>query len=119
MVNYDQLRAELLAFLEPDETIAQFLRRTHEEHVHTGKPGGRRAPLATPAAASQASHIPSRCAPAGLAVIDHNVAVRPGQVIEVVGPTQSGKTEVLMQVRAQSCRERRGALGGWLMVLPT
>jgi hypothetical protein len=36
MVNYEELHAELLAFLQPDETVADFLLRTHEEHVYTG-----------------------------------------------------------------------------------
>ena len=61
---------DLLRFVTPDETAAQFLARTTTE-----------------------------ACPTGLPVVDQNVQLRPGHVLEVVGPNLSGKSELLVHVR--------------------
>lgn len=75
---------ELLSFLRPDETAAELLARTY-----TGEP------LAT-----------------GVALIDREAPLRPGQVLELAGPPGSGKTDVLVQVRPDGVGWE-GHWGGW------
>ena len=60
----------LLEFLQPDESMRVFLARTFVEPLRTS-----------------------------IAFVD-NAAIRPGNVLEVVGASGSGKTELLMQVLA-------------------
>jgi hypothetical protein len=110
MGSYEQLEAELLAFLKPEETVADFLRRTHEEHVHTGGGCLVRSRRQRTAAAASTAAAPD----AGLHIIDQNVALRPGSVVEVVGPAQSAKSELLMQAGAWwagARSARRGCVG--------
>jgi hypothetical protein len=71
---------QLLRYATPDETAADFLSRQVSEAVSTG-----------------------------LFCIDQHVKLRPGQVLELAGPTGTGKTELLAQVR---CGWRGG--GGWV-----
>lgn len=61
---------EVLAFLRPDETAAEFLARSYVASLPTGVP-----------------------------LIDGFVSLRAGNVLEVSGPHGSGKSEVLVQVR--------------------
>lgn len=63
---------DLLKWVTPDETAAEFLFRQRREAVVTGLP-----------------------------FIDSHVKLRPGHVLEIVGPTSSGKTEILIEVRDQ------------------
>lgn len=65
------LEAELLSFLRPDETAAEFLLRTYVEPFRSG-----------------------------CALLDRHVSLRPGHVLEVAGAAGSGKTELLVQVNA-------------------
>ncbi|GAB4815729.1 hypothetical protein N2152v2_002775 [Parachlorella kessleri] len=67
------LEAELLAFLRPDETVAQLLARTYVEPLYTG-----------------------------VSLLDNFVSLRPGNVLEIAGAAGTGKTEVLVQVRCHS-----------------
>eukprot|EP00197_Chlamydomonas_leiostraca_P016195 CAMPEP_0202861996 /NCGR_PEP_ID=MMETSP1391-20130828/3205_1 /ASSEMBLY_ACC=CAM_ASM_000867 /TAXON_ID=1034604 /ORGANISM="Chlamydomonas leiostraca, Strain SAG 11-49" /LENGTH=134 /DNA_ID=CAMNT_0049541469 /DNA_START=141 /DNA_END=542 /DNA_ORIENTATION=- len=62
---------DVLAFLEPDETLGDFLSRAHAERQTTGIP-----------------------------VVDAAVTLRPGVVLEIAGPSGSGKSELLAQVAA-------------------
>jgi hypothetical protein len=62
-------KEELLRLVTPDETAAQFLRRTAAEALPTGLP-----------------------------CVDRHAQLRPGQVLEIVGPTGSAKSELLAQV---------------------
>jgi hypothetical protein len=71
-------KQQLLRFVAPDETAAEFFARQVAEAV-----------------------------PTGVACVDRHVRLRPGQVLELVGPTGSGKSELLAQVGAG-----RGAHGG-------
>lgn len=57
-------------FLNPDETAFSFLARTYVEPILTGIP-----------------------------VIDKHVVLRPGNVLEISGPSGSSKSEFLTQVR--------------------
>lgn len=66
-------RDQLLAFAEPDESAEDLFRRTHVEPLRTGVP-----------------------------FIDEAYSLRPGQGLEILGPTTSGKTEILIQVCALS-----------------
>lgn len=61
----------LLKWVTPDETAAEFFRRHSREALATGLP-----------------------------FIDAHVKLRPGHLLEVVGPAGSAKTELLIQVRA-------------------
>lgn len=63
-------RAQLLRFATPDETAAEFFARQVSEAV-----------------------------PTGVAPIDAHVKLRPGQVLELAGPTGTGKSELLAEVR--------------------
>lgn len=63
-------REQLLQFLAPDETAADFFRRQATETVPTGLP-----------------------------CIDAHIKLRPGHILELAGPTGCGKTELLAQVR--------------------
>ena len=58
---------EVLRFLAPDETASQFFLRAAGEHIQTG-----------------------------LGLIDNNLSLRPGVVLEAAGPHGSGKTELLL-----------------------
>lgn len=66
----DHTEADLLAWMQPDETAAEFLRRTVTESLSSG-----------------------------IALVDQHTSLRPGQVLEIVGRTGSGKSELLMQAR--------------------
>lgn len=68
-----RVRQQLLAFLSPDETAHQFFTRVRLEHARTG-----------------------------LRWIDERLTLRPGVVVEVAGPTASGKTELLVQAAVHS-----------------
>lgn len=61
--------ARLLKFIQPDETAIEYFKRHGREAVCTGLP-----------------------------CIDAFVKLRPGHVLEVVGPAGSAKTELLVQV---------------------
>jgi len=68
--------AHLLKWITPDETASQFLKRQAAEAVPTGLP-----------------------------FIDSHVILRPGSVLEIVGPSGSAKSEILIQVvRVWRCR---------------
>jgi ABC-type phosphonate transport system ATPase subunit len=60
---------QLLRCVAPDETAAQFFARQATEAIATG-----------------------------LACVDQHVKLRPGQVLELVGPTGVGKSELLAEV---------------------
>ncbi|KAI8465181.1 MAG: hypothetical protein J3K34DRAFT_525600 [Monoraphidium minutum] len=64
-------KEELLRFVTPDETAAEFLGRQVSEAV-----------------------------PTGVLCIDQHVQLRPGQVLEIVGPTGTAKSELLAQIAA-------------------
>eukprot|EP00775_Hariotina_reticulata_P002887 gene2887-3177_t len=64
----ESVPAHLLRWITPDETAAQFLKRQAVEAVPTGLP-----------------------------FIDAHVTLRPGSVLEVVGPSGSAKSEMLIQ----------------------
>lgn len=66
-------KQQLLRFVAPDETAAEFFARQASEAVPIGAP-----------------------------CIDQHVRLRPGQVLELVGPTGSGKSELLAQARPAS-----------------
>ena len=63
-------KEELLQFVAPDETAADFLRRQATEALATGLP-----------------------------CVDSHLKLRPGHVLELVGPTGCGKSELLAEVR--------------------
>lgn len=63
----EDMPPEIATILSVDETGSQFFTRAAEERVLTG-----------------------------IGIIDHNLVLRPGVVLEVVGPASSGKTEVLL-----------------------
>lgn len=65
----ESVPAHLLRWITPDETAAQFLKRQAVE-----------------------------AAPTGLPFIDAHVTLRPCSVLEVVGPSGSAKSEMLIQV---------------------
>lgn len=60
---------DLLKWVTPDEIAAEFLTRQRREALATGLP-----------------------------FIDSHVKLRPGHVLELVGPTGSAKTEILIEV---------------------
>lgn len=59
---------DLYLFVQPNESAAQLLLRCQSEKLHTG-----------------------------VFIIDDNVSLRPGQFLEIVGPSSTGKTEILLQ----------------------
>jgi len=63
-------KQQLLRHVTPDETASEFFSRQVSEAVATG-----------------------------VFCIDQHVKLRPGQVLEMVGPTGTGKSELLAQVR--------------------
>ena len=63
--------SDLLDFLKPDETAAQFLARTHVEPISTG--------------------------------IFFAASIRPGQALEICGPSGTAKSEILIQVGLPTC----------------
>jgi ABC-type lipoprotein export system ATPase subunit len=63
-------KEQLLKYVQPDETATEFLQRHVREALPTGIP-----------------------------LVDQHVTFRPGQILEVVGPSGSGKSELLIQVR--------------------
>ncbi len=65
----EQLHQQYVDFLRPDETAAELFARCN--------------------------HQPSR---SGVATIDVHGGLHPRQILEVVGPGKSGKTEILTQV---------------------
>jgi hypothetical protein len=69
----------LLQWVTPDETAAEFLVRQFREAVSTGLP-----------------------------FVDKHVKLRPGHVLEIIGPAGTAKTEMLTEVRlvayVRSCR---------------
>ncbi len=68
-MNLDFTSEQLLRYVTPDETAAEFLRRALVEVIRTG-----------------------------LVVVDQYVSFRPGHVLEIAGPSRSGKSELLIQV---------------------
>jgi ABC-type iron transport system FetAB ATPase subunit len=60
----------LLKWVTPDETAAEFLTRQFREAVSTGLP-----------------------------FVDKHVKLRPGHVLEIIGPAGTAKTELLTEVR--------------------
>jgi ABC-type transport system involved in cytochrome c biogenesis ATPase subunit len=71
-MSYVQLTEEdVRRFLEPDESAAQLLARLQAEQLQTGLP-----------------------------FIDAHMTLRPGTLLEVVGPAGCGKTRLLLRVRA-------------------
>jgi ABC-type phosphonate transport system ATPase subunit len=72
MQSDEQTHEALVSWLQPDETAADLLARTVTEAIASGVPA-----------------------------IDMHTQLRPGQVLEIVGPTGSGKSEILLQVKRQ------------------
>ena len=62
-------KEQLLRFVQPDETAAEFLQRHVREAL-----------------------------PTGITLVDQHVTFRPGQILEVLGPSASCKSEFLIQV---------------------
>ncbi|KDD72808.1 hypothetical protein H632_c2872p0 [Helicosporidium sp. ATCC 50920] len=69
----------LKAWLEPDETAAEFLNRVRLEALRTG-----------------------------VFFMDQALELRPGHVVEVTGASGSCKTDILVQVRVAACDAANG-----------
>ena len=61
----------LLKWVTPDETAAEFLARQFRDAVSTGLP-----------------------------FLDKHVKLRPGHLLEIIGPAGTAKTEIITEVRA-------------------